>query len=394
MMPAQKILVIDEDLDNLELLGSTLKREGFTILTSSSGDGGIKLIQTEQPDLVILDRVLGKMDGLELVRQLRGNSQTEDILVIVYSALSTPNDQLKGFEAGADDYLTKPAAPAELIARVRAILLHAASRHKPNLVNLNTQAESLQDHGNIGVMSAKGGVGVSLLTVNLGIAIRQLGGQPVLVTDFRPGGSTMAAEIGAPGKAGLETLLECEPEQITPELIKRQLHHHESGVDFLLASAYPQDARYQFVCEQYHSIGKLLSEISRFSVMDFGPAIRPSLDGILKFTQQIIIVLEPTPPSIFGTRLLLENLRQKTDENCSLEIVISNRSLENPWLTIDQVQEGVKREIAGVLSFSPELVYQAQLQRKPLMLHAPDSRIAAEILSLARQVMSGNHRSL
>jgi two-component system, OmpR family, alkaline phosphatase synthesis response regulator PhoP len=113
------VLVVDDAPDILRLTRDYLEHAGFSVLTASDGRGALQLAGTRRPDLLILDLGLPDQDGLDVARQLRRSS---DLPIIMLTARAEESDTLVGLELGADDYLTKPFSPRELVARVRAVL--------------------------------------------------------------------------------------------------------------------------------------------------------------------------------------------------------------------------------------------------------------------------------
>ena len=121
-MPS-RILIIEDDPDTTELIRLYLVRDGHQVLTASDGVQGLRLAQEDAPDLIVLDLMLPRMDGLEVCRRVRQISQTP---IIMLTARVEEEDRLGGLDMGADDYVTKPFTPRELAARVRAVLRRAA----------------------------------------------------------------------------------------------------------------------------------------------------------------------------------------------------------------------------------------------------------------------------
>lgn len=117
-----KILIIEDDRDIVEMVRYNLKEEGFETIPAFDGEQGIELARKERPDLIILDLMLPVIDGFEVCRIIKNDQLTADIPIIILSAKSQETDKVVGLELGADDYVTKPFSPRELIARIRAIL--------------------------------------------------------------------------------------------------------------------------------------------------------------------------------------------------------------------------------------------------------------------------------
>jgi len=121
-MIREKILVVDDEKDIIELLKYNLEREGFRVIPSYNGEDALRLVRNESPDLVILDLMLPGLDGLEVCRILKKREETSHIPIIMLTAKTTEPDIIVGLELGADDYMTKPFRVGELVARVRAVL--------------------------------------------------------------------------------------------------------------------------------------------------------------------------------------------------------------------------------------------------------------------------------
>ncbi|MCI0342336.1 MAG: response regulator transcription factor [Planctomycetales bacterium] len=121
------LLVVDDDPDMLGLLAYNLGRAGMSVLTASDGEKALALARTRKPDLVLLDLMLPGMDGIAVCRALRKASETSGTPIIMLTARADENDVVEGLEAGADDYVTKPFSPREVIARVKTVLRRAGA---------------------------------------------------------------------------------------------------------------------------------------------------------------------------------------------------------------------------------------------------------------------------
>jgi two-component system, OmpR family, alkaline phosphatase synthesis response regulator PhoP len=121
----QKILVVDDEQSIRELITFNLEKAGYQVLCAEDGLEALKLIQ-DKVDLVVLDLMLPEVDGLEVCRRLKGDQQSTGIPVIMLTAKDEEIDKILGLELGADDYLTKPFSPRELVARIKAVLRRSA----------------------------------------------------------------------------------------------------------------------------------------------------------------------------------------------------------------------------------------------------------------------------
>jgi phosphate regulon transcriptional regulator PhoB len=123
----QKILVVEDEPDIRKLVQYNLAQEHFRVLEAEDGEQALKILQRDKPNLLILDLMLPGLSGIELCRILRDRTDTARLPILMLTAKAGETDRVLGLEMGADDYLTKPFSPRELVARVRAILRRAAS---------------------------------------------------------------------------------------------------------------------------------------------------------------------------------------------------------------------------------------------------------------------------
>lgn len=126
-MADQRILAVEDEEDILELVRYNLTREGYSVITASSGEQALKTARAELPDLIVLDLLLPGLDGLEVTRLLKRDPATENIPIVMLTAKGEESDIVAGLELGADDYITKPFSPKVLVARIRAVLRRRTS---------------------------------------------------------------------------------------------------------------------------------------------------------------------------------------------------------------------------------------------------------------------------
>lgn len=129
MNPSEiKILLVDDEPDILELVGFHLRKEGYTVFTASGGKEGVEIARKEQPALIILDVMMPDMDGMETCEKIRQIPQLKDTLVTFLTALAEDYSMMAGFDAGADDYITKPVKPKVLVSKIKALLRRAGGQ--------------------------------------------------------------------------------------------------------------------------------------------------------------------------------------------------------------------------------------------------------------------------
>jgi two-component system alkaline phosphatase synthesis response regulator PhoP len=121
-MSKQKILLVDDEKDILDLLSYNLEKEGYAVLTAKNGREAVDVAKKHRPDLVLMDVMMPEMDGMEACRLIREESALAHVMIAFLTARSEDYSQIAGFDAGADDYIAKPIKPRVLVSRVKALL--------------------------------------------------------------------------------------------------------------------------------------------------------------------------------------------------------------------------------------------------------------------------------
>ncbi|MDD5226248.1 MAG: response regulator [Candidatus Omnitrophica bacterium] len=137
-MANETILLIEDEKNILELVKYNLEQEGFRVLTAAKGNLGLETALKERPALVVLDLMLPEVNGLEICKTLKRNDGTHAIPIIMLTAKGTESDKVIGLELGADDYITKPFSPRELVARVKAVLRRSREKAPEEILKSGT----------------------------------------------------------------------------------------------------------------------------------------------------------------------------------------------------------------------------------------------------------------
>jgi two-component system phosphate regulon response regulator PhoB len=131
-MPNERILVVEDEQDILELVRYNLSRENYKVLCAASGEEALRIIASEPMNLVVLDLMLPGIDGLEVTRRLKNNPRTQHIFIVMLTAKGSEADIVTGLELGADDYITKPFSPRVLLARIKAVIRRSRDEKPEN----------------------------------------------------------------------------------------------------------------------------------------------------------------------------------------------------------------------------------------------------------------------
>jgi pilus assembly protein CpaE len=377
---AEKILVIDDDLDTLRLVGLMLERQGYEIAAASNGLQGLSMAKSEKPDLLLLDIMMPDISGVHVAQKIRSDPELEDVMIIMFTAKTQLDDKLEGFDAGADDYVTKPIQPRELIAHVKAVMKRSRTADVPS-----TLTRSKRGHV-IGVLAAKGGLGVSTIALNLGLAMNQYE-KEIIIADFRPGCGTIGMQMAFEKLDGLNHLIERKASSINPATIDPELVTHSSGLRFLLSSSHPRDAAYSNAVESFEAIVLGMAYLAPIVILDLGVSLTPVNTKMLQYCDQIVVVMEPVEDTIMQTELLVDKIVTEGVTEDRISVVLVNRLRLGIQLSFGQVKQIFGREIAGIFTAIPDLAYQATVKNTPIIRLQPDGVSAQQFHNLSTKVL-------
>jgi len=376
---AEKILIIDDDVDTLRLVGLMLQRQGYEIIAASNGAQGLAKALEEHPDLILLDVMMPDMDGYEVARRLRKNPVTLTVPILMFTAKTQLDDKVAGFEVGADDYLTKPTHPTELQAHVRALLARTTQKEPTDIATAIHE-----QHGYvIGVLSARGGLGVSSIASNLAAAIFTRTRSDVILAELTPGQGTLSTDLGIQDQTGLTELLQGTVPEITREKVESSLALHNSGLKLLLASQNPRDVTLTSQVQNYEVIVTRLSALARFVVLDLGNGLPAFVQKILPLCSEQFVVLEGAPGAIQHTKMLIDNIVELKVDRKNISVVLNNRIRTESQMPLAQVKEKLGHSIATTFTPAPEAFLQAIRMQTPAVICQPTNMTSQQFLKLA-----------
>lgn len=373
---SEKILIIDDDLDTLRLVGLMLQRQGYQISAATNGQQGLDKAFDEDPDLILLDIMMPDMDGYEVTRQLRKNPSTTETPILMFTAKTQLDDKVIGFEVGANDYLTKPTHPSELQARVKTLLSRAID--KKDAVSANEESGYL-----IGVLGARGGLGTTSLAVNLAASLHTRTKSDVILAEMLPGQGALALDLGTAGPKGLVDLLSVgKLNEMTRDKVRESLTSHPSGLKLLLSSDRPRDMHLINQTANYEMAVKRLAGQARFTILDLGVGLQPFAEKILPLCNEILVVIEGVPNTIIHAKALVDDIAALGISRKCIHVVLNNRMRSDTQLPSSQVQTKLEHDIISTLTPAPELFVQATRMQTPAVICQPDSLTGRQILKL------------
>ncbi len=380
---AEKILIIDDDVDTLKLVGLMLQKQGYDISAASNGALGLAKALEERPNLILLDVMMPDMDGYEVTRRLRKNPVTSAIPILMFTAKTQLDDKVTGFEAGADDYLTKPTHPTELQSHVRALL-----GRTPESGGATTAAPVSEQRGYvIGVLAARGGLGVSTVAVNLAASIYSRSQADVIVAEFTPGTGSLGLDLGSPNQKGLTDLLQGNAAEITREKVQSALVAHNSGIKILFSSTNPRETALTSQVQNFEALVKRLSSLARFVILDLGTGLPLFSQKVLGLCRERIVVIEGMPNSIIHSKFLIDSIVDMNIDRKSITAVLNNRQRVETQIPWAQVQESLGHAIAMTFTPAPELFLQGMRTKMPGVISQPTNMISQQFLKMADAII-------
>jgi len=373
---AEKILIVDDDVDSLKLIGLMLQRHGYTVVAANSGKQALAKADTERPELIILDWMMPDLSGIDVLKQLKSNVNTKDIPTIMFTAKTLIDDKVVAFEGGADDYLTKPTHPAELASRVRAILARSEAQQRTKKTNRGLA---------IGVLGTKGGVGTTSLTVNLAAALLNDEQSQPIVADFRLGVGTMGLLLGFGRSQGMSQVLQLSPNEITASSVEGHLIQHQTGLRALVSSVRPLEIQQTFEIDSAIAIINVMRELGRPAFFDLGYGYNQVTARLQKEMDKLIVIVEPNSAALTMAREVIHEISQVGGAG-RVNLVVLNRSqssLQTPW---QQVEDVVGLDIKAIIAAAPELAYQATEAGMPMVLLQPGAVVSSQMIKLAQEV--------
>lgn len=380
---SEKILIIDDDLDTLKLAGLMLQKQGFRVVIADSGIKGLELAQSESPDLILLDVMMPGMDGHEVARRLRAAESTADIPILMFTAKSQLEDKVAGFQAGADDYLTKPTHPAELQVKVKALLARSAK----NRVAPPAPKEVEQPAYIIGMLAARGGLGVTTISSNLASYLSIRTGTDVILAEFRPGQGTLALDLALKNEHALGQLLNTDSAGITRSMVEERLEAIQDGTRILASSGHPRDCVLVENIPQFETILNRMEFMARYVVVDLGCGLTPLNQKLVHALQELILVVEPYENSLLHSQCMLDDLAAiGMDMNRVFAVINYRLRSDIPQLSVSQIHTYLKCAIDVSFTPAPELYMQASRRHLLASMTTQDTVTEVQYNNLVNRV--------
>ena len=371
-----RVLLIDDEPIYYKMIIHALKPHGYEVEYARTGMDGLKTVPLFNPDIIITDVRLPDLSGYEVAQRLRRDPRFENIPLIFLTSQADLSNKLKAFEVGADDYLSKPFQPEELVARVGLLV------RRGEVLRVATRQLEIKDQARVvTVHSLRGGVGTSSIALNLGMALYRLWEKPTLVIDSVLNAGQIALMLNATPLHTWEDLIDVKLTEIDSAVVESMVNHHTTGIDYIASPSYPI-AVDSFSDEIWQAVLQELRNVYEFIVIDTPHDFSNVSIHMLNLSDQILMMLSPEMASIRAAVCAL-NIYDKLNFSSDRILPVINNITPPTGIKQAQVEKVLKRPVKYIIPNAPNEFIRAINFGEPLVLTYPDSPITAQFEDIA-----------
>jgi pilus assembly protein CpaE len=380
---ALTILIVDDSEVVIKLAQLQLSEAGYNILAARDGASGLKMAKDTKPDLVILDVEMPEMNGYEVCRQMRQLHATKHIPIVMLTSLSDIANMQAGYDAGADDYITKPFKPIELQMRVTSILRQTE--------RVSEASSPPPENQIVAVFSLRGGAGCSSLATNFAVGLRQMWNKKTVLLDLSLPAGTCDVMFDVHPTHSLSTLIGHEINTFDEDLIEGHLTSHSTGTELLAGILNPADA--DLITENIVSlILDHLRNIAHYIVIDTSHNFSPATLAALDAADRIII---PITPDIISARLTLNALKvfdMLSYPRDKIEVIV-NWIFPKDGLDKGRIEKFIGHPVMTVIPYTPEAWSKGINLGTPVIMDDPSAPLVTMLENLVWHFSTEEDRS-
>jgi DNA-binding response OmpR family regulator/MinD-like ATPase involved in chromosome partitioning or flagellar assembly len=390
-----KLLIIDDHPETLDIIKRVLRQQGYLVLATQSAINGLSLTESETPDLILVDGMMPEMDGWEFCRRVRANPHISNTHIIMFSAVSAAEQKLAGFDAGADDYLTKPTEPSELVERVRTMLENIVPRNDIRLApssdafkpgpsgtapyssqrppqSATADLEKAPPQRLTIVLGVRGGCGATLTAINMAVSMAD-NGLPTTLIDLDTTQGHIAQYLHQKQFRSLNELCYL-PDALVPLDLLSYLVAYQDNLNLLLSETDLLHKKETVTPTHAQTIVETLQENGRYTLIDGGHTITPTLQALLPQAEHIFICLRPERVALFAAKQMLTHLSELIYPTSQTHLLMCDYG-GCVVLPKTAVEGYLGRNITAVLTASAAEINQSVNKNIPLVQLTPTSKM-------------------
>lgn len=378
-----RILVIDDEPMNHQLVAKALASLDCQITYAEDGATGIARAHTMKPDLIITDVMMPDINGYEVTHQLRREAEFNSTPIMVLTAQAGLQDKLKAFEMGADDYLSKPFEPAELAARVSALIRRA------EMMPSTLKQDPTQAAQTIAVHSLRGGTGCSTIAVNLGISLSSLWGRTILL-DLTMTAGQVALMLNKNLRRTWADISRLKAGEVDTDSLNSIIDVHECGLSFIAAPTFPDEGE-TLNGEALTFIISLLKSQYQYIVADLPHDFSDASLSALDAADTILLVGTPDMASIRASAAALDAYKKLSYPAEKIKPLL-NATFPHSSLSKAKIEAAMGMDFVAFFPHVPDLVVEAINLGRPLVLDKPNESISTLLEDFAFFISKPEHK--
>jgi DNA-binding response OmpR family regulator len=367
------ILVIEDDPVATRLVEYVLKKRGYRVFTASNGLEGLQLAQKEEPDLIILNVMLPGIDGLEVCHRLRAEKEKAQPLVLILSGKAQPTDITNGLNMGADDYLTKPAAPSEIVSRVESLLAQKANANSKMVVFTGSKEK----------------VGTTTIVANVAIALSQMG-KRVIAVDLCPYDGSLAEYLGIKPQGAIRRLFRMPANGHGRLVAQPALMVHETGIG-VLRIPQPLEESENVAADNIELPLDRFRENTDYFLVDLQFQPNAITRTLLSGCDLAIVVSDTTTEALTGVKSTITVLRFLGIPPKRIGAVVTDPSGTFSQAELPHIKSYIGPNIAvnimGIIPYDANASPAHSSAGSPIILSSPSSPVAGSLKELAQHIV-------
>ncbi len=379
-----RVLFIDDEPINHQLVARALEPLGCRMDFAETGHSGMAMARNLQPDVIITDVMMPELNGYELTRLLRRENQFSTTPIVILTAQSGLQDKLKAFEAGADDYLTKPFEAPELAARVTALLRRAEAARA-----MRPEAP-VEEARTIALHSLRGGTGCSTLAVNLGIGLASLWPRSTLLLDLTMTAGQVALMLNMTLRRTWADIANHPADELDLEVLNSIIGVHESGLHFIAAPTFPAEAD-TLKAGSLRAALRLVRGRYEYVVADLPHDFSEAAIQALDTADVILMVAAPDMASIRAVTAAMDTYNKLGYRTEKFRLVLC-APFAHSSLTREKIEAALGISVAATMPFVQDVLVDAINLGQPPVFHKPEQPISGLLEDFAFFMSKDAHR--